>query len=584
MDFYETLKNLLNVKQLIWDEIDWIIIKTYIRNKQVYIYERTKLGDFDSYRSTPMEIIGHPAAKILAVLKVTQENTGRNTPGVDKQSSKNIKDRLEFAKNLCIDGQSSKIKRIWIPKPGKKKKRPLGIPTITDRAKQMLVKIALEPEWEYRFQEHSYGFRPGRSTRDAIAQVINHLKASQKYILDADISKCFDRINHKKLLEKVNTTPLITEQLNVWLKAGIVDSLNVEDKEEVNPSGTPQGGIVSPLLCNIALHGMYEVCLSSLKTYFGRQKLGVNRASQLGFIRFADDFVIFHPDLKALELIKQNLAEFLKDIDLEFSESKTRICHSLNGMNNQEPGITFLGYRVIQFHTKKQDARSRKKKKLGFKCRILPSPKNVKGHMDKIKRVINTSLAVEQTKLIKRLNPIIKGWSNYYKHVHSTKTFSYCDFFTIKYLFHWAERRHGQNNRKWISNKYFEKIEGNKWRFRTLYLGVPWHILSRHVQDIQRYNKVPGNYSPFSQESWDSQQFKALSDLKNKLYKRQKGNCGICGKKILDINDPAEVHHLLPPDVKDINSLEWLRLVHQVCHDRSHNRNMFEVEEEPDEE
>lgn len=243
-----------------WKSINWNSIKRFIITQQYEIYDLS--ANNTSCQNKQSELLDHGAAKLLALLRVTQENKGRNTPGVDGKSSRNIKDRIEFADSLIIDGATDPIRRIWIPKPGKSEKRKLGIPTIRDRAKQALAKICLQPEWEARFENHSYGFRPQRAPRDAIAQIMAYVSKAPRFVLDADIRKCFDRINHNLLIEKIGTFLRLSEQIYSWLRAGIMDTLN-EEFLEINPQGTPQGGIISPLLCNIALHGMYPVCLKN---------------------------------------------------------------------------------------------------------------------------------------------------------------------------------------------------------------------------------------------------------------------------------------------------------------------------------
>lgn len=205
-----------------------------------------------------------------------------------------------MANNLEINGKSNNIKRIWIPKPGKVEKRPLGIPTIQDRAKQALCHMAFEPEWESKFEPNSYGFRPGRRPHDAIESIFLNLKQKKnKFVYDADIRKCFDQINHEALLIKMDTFPLMEQQIKSWLTAGILDELSNEPKTSIPSKGTPQGGIISPLLCNIALNGLEEHLLnyvSNLKIKPNPNTVRGKRAKiqALGFIRYADDFVIIH--------------------------------------------------------------------------------------------------------------------------------------------------------------------------------------------------------------------------------------------------------------------------------------------------
>src|ERR671932_331044 len=192
------------------------------------------------------------SARALSVRRVTQDNNGKKTAGVDGVKSLSPAARLKLVNNLKLGSKVSPTRRVWIPKPGTEEKRPLGIPTMKDRALQALVKLALEPEWEARFELNSYGFRPGRSCQDAIGAIFNCIRYKNKYVLDADISKCFDKIDHEALLKKLNTSPTIRRQVRAWLKAGVMDGKQLFPTSE----GTPQGGVISPLLANIALHGM----------------------------------------------------------------------------------------------------------------------------------------------------------------------------------------------------------------------------------------------------------------------------------------------------------------------------------------
>ena len=222
--------------------------------------------------------------------------------------------RLKLVRRLNLTGKSKPTRRIWIPKPGTDEKRPLGIPTIEDRSLQALVKMALEPEWEAKFEPNSFGFRPGRSPHDAIGAIFSAIKTKAKYVLDADIAKCFDRIDHSKLLTKLNTSPTIRRQIKAWLKSGVIDSKKLFPTEE----GTPQGGICSPLLANIALHGMEERIKQAFpKKSFWKKNKVVARRNAAQLIRFADDFVILHEDLEVIQQCQIIISEWLKELGLE---------------------------------------------------------------------------------------------------------------------------------------------------------------------------------------------------------------------------------------------------------------------------
>ncbi len=251
------------ISQVEWKNINWAKVEGIIFKLQKRIYRASENGNVKLVRKLQKMMVASWSAKLLAVRKVTQENKGRRTAGVDGIKSLNNSQRLKLAIELKLDGKSRATRRVWIPKPGKKEKRPLGIPTIRERAKQALLKLALEPEWEALFESNSHGFRPGRSTHDAIETIRITISGKPKYVLDGDIAKCFDQIDHQKLLDKINTTPKFRRQIKAWLKGGVMEN-NVLLPTE---SGTPQGGICSPLLANIALHGMQHLIESEYPAY-----------------------------------------------------------------------------------------------------------------------------------------------------------------------------------------------------------------------------------------------------------------------------------------------------------------------------
>jgi len=235
-----------------WKNIPWHKLERKVYKLQKRIYTASERGETLKGRKLQKLMIKSRAAKLLAVRRVTQENKGKKTAGVDGVKALSPRQRLELAKNLRIDGKAMPTLRVWIDKPGRDEKRPLGIPVMRDRAKQKLVELALDPEWEARFEPNSYGFRKGRSCPDAIDAINSSIQKMPKWVLDADIAKCFDRINHEALLTKLNTMPHLLRQIKAWLRCGVLDGMKYFDTIE----GTPQGGVISPLLANVALHGM----------------------------------------------------------------------------------------------------------------------------------------------------------------------------------------------------------------------------------------------------------------------------------------------------------------------------------------
>ena len=351
------------------------------------------------------------SARCLAVRRVTQDNQGKKTAGVDGVKSITPKARLELVRDLKVTSKAQPTRRVWIPKPDKAEKRPLGIPTVSDRARQALAKLALEPEWEARFEPNSYGFRPGRSCHDAVEAIFTSICHQSKYVLDADIAKCFDRINHRALLDKLGTFPTLRRAIKGWLKAGVMEGGELFPTTE----GTPQGGVISPLLANIALHGLERGIVSA----FPRRSEANHHISGLPtVVRYADDFVILHRDLAVIEQAQQLAAEWLVGMGLELKPSKTRISHTLTE-HQGNVGFDFLGFNVRQYpvgktHSGKTGGRRPGSKLLGFKTIIRPSKEAIHRQSQAIQAVVRRHRGAPQGALIDHLNPIIRGWSNYY--------------------------------------------------------------------------------------------------------------------------------------------------------------------------
>jgi RNA-directed DNA polymerase len=437
-----------------WRHINWQQLEKRVYKLQKRIYRASNRGDVYAVRRLQRTLMKSWSAKCLAVRRVTQDNQGKKTAGVDGVKSLTPKQRLTLVAKLKLGSKVKPTRRVWIPKPGKDEKRPLGIPTMYDRALQALAKMALEPEWEAKFEPNSYGFRPGRSCHDAIEAIFNSIRYKPKFVLDADIAKCFDKIDHLALLRKLNTSPTIRRQIKAWLKAGVMDKKQFQETSE----GTPQGGVISPLLANIALHGMEERIKQYAETLKGAKR---DNKFALSLIRYADDFVILHEEITVVQRCQIIISEWLKDMGLELKPSKTRLTHTLHKYENEKPGFNFLGFHIRQFQVSKYDS------KQGFKTIITPSKEKHRIHYERIANIIDDHKAAPQSALITHLNPVIRGWSNYYSTVTSKEALTNLDNLMYPKLKAWAQHRHPNKSGTWVSKKYWHSIGGDNWVFST---------------------------------------------------------------------------------------------------------------------
>lgn len=548
----------LNNQTVEWRSINWRKLERRVYKLQKRIYQASNRGDVKAVRRLQKTLMKSWSARALAVRRVTQDNTGKKTAGVDGVKSLSPAARLKLVNNLKLGSKVSPTRRVWIPKPGMEEKRPLGIPTMKDRALQALVKLVLEPEWEARFEPNSYGFRPGRSCQDAIEAIFNAIRQKPKYVLDADIAKCFDRIDHEALLRKLNTSPTIRRQIRAWLKSGVMDNKQYFDTSE----GTPQGGVISPLLANIALHGMENRIKQEARKLPGEKQ---KNCYALSLIRYADDFVILHEDITVIQRCKEIISEWLQDMGLELKPSKTRIAHTLNQCEQEQPGFNFLGFTIKQFPTGKYHSQQ------GFKTIITPSKQKQKVHYDQIASIIEAHKTAPQAALISRLNPIIKGWANYYAAVVSKVTYSDMDNLTYQKLRAWAKRRHPRKSGNWVSKKYWQTIGGDNWVFATKKEGSPLLRLLNHADTpIVRHVKVKGESSPYDGNLvyWSTRMGNnpEMPNRISKLLKRQKGKCAHCGLFFRE-NDVLEVDHRIPKSQGGKDSYDNWDLLHRHCHD-----------------
>jgi len=544
-----------------WNQLPWRKLEVAVFKLERRIYKASHAGDIRRVHRLQHLLLKSRAAKLLAVRRVTQDNQGKNTPGIDGIKSLTPHQRGALAAHLHTLPIGRPTRRVWIPKRGTDDKRPLSIPTLHDRALQALVKRVLEPEWEARFEPNSYGFRPGRSVHDAIGAIFIAIEKQPKYALDADIAKCFDRIDQQALLRKLKTFPALNRLVQAWLQAGVLDS----GVFTATTSGTPQGGVASPLLANIALHGLEEFIRSHFPTRTRRNP--EHPGQQLHWhpqvIRYADDLVILHRDRTVIEQCRHLTQTWLQSIGLELSEQKTRIAHTLEKVEG-EAGFNFLGFQVRQYRASKYNtARGR-----GFKTLIRPSHEAVKRHWATLSALLSQQKAAKQANLIGLLNPIIAGWTNYYSAVVSTKTFHLLDHRLYEKLRRWAFFRHPRKGRRWALQRYWDTTPGKSWDFRD----TKGPTLNRHTRvSIVRHVKVQGKASLYdgNWSYWAARRGKypGVSQRLAALLKKQTGRCEACGL-FFKPEDLIELHHV--DGNRSDNRYSNLAAVHRHCHDQIH--------------
>jgi RNA-directed DNA polymerase len=520
-------------------------------------------------------LISSTSAKYLATRKVTQDNRGKRTAGVDGVKNITPNQRLTLAATLKVERKARPIRRVWIPKPRSDEKRPLGIPVLRERAIQALVKLALEPEWEAKFEPNSYGFRPGRSAQDAVRAIYDNIRSKTKYVLDADIAKCFDRIDHAALLQKLNTFPALRRQIKAWLKAGVMDGGRLFQTDE----GTPQGGVISPLLANIALHGMETKLVDSFPKWT-RVKSITGRSYSTPFspavIRYADDFVVMHSDLEVILKSKEIVLEWLAGLGLELKDTKTQITHSLTSYEGKV-GIDFLGFNLRQYSAGKSksfkttgrlsEGTKEHGRSLGFMSRTKPSKEAKKRHYRSLCDVIDTHRASTQKVLIQNLNPIIRGWSNYY--FTSTDGFSDLDHLLFRRLFQWARRRHPMKNEHWIANKYWHVDKTGTWAFSDKGLELFKHCdvkFRHHVRVRTAKSPYDGDWVYWSTRLGH---YPDIKPSVARLLRQQKGRCAWCRLRFKH-EDQMETDHRIPKSVGGLSGYGNLQLLHGHCHDEKH--------------
>jgi RNA-directed DNA polymerase len=514
----------------------------------------TEAGDWRRVKALQRFLVRSFSGKALAVRRVT-ENQGRRTPGVDGITWSTPGEKRQAIESLKRRGyQPRPLRRVNIPKAGQPgRSRPLGIPTLHDRAMQALHLLALEPVSETLADRNSYGFRPARSTADAIQQCHTILSGHDRaqWVLEGDIKGCFDHISHDWLISQVR---MDQEILRKWLKAGYIETGKLFPTE----AGTPQGGIISPTLANMALDGLE----GELTAQFGSKGNHKSGRYRVNLVRYADDFVITGSSKELLDHeVKPLVERFLSTRGLELSAEKTKITHVAEGFD-------FLGQNVRSF---------------GGRIIIRPSKKNIRAFKAKVKEIFSENKTAKQQNLIGVLNPVIRGWANYHRAVCASQTFASIDSWLWLKTWQWAKRRHPNKKVRWIMDKYFVTAGSRSWVFSARLVSVDGtreRLTLAKASDtrIRRHTKVKGEANPFDPK-WESYfedrlGLRMRGDMKGKakllrLWWSQNKRCTLCDELITK-ESGWNLHHRIQKCEGGADGLANLVLLHPNCHRQLH--------------
>ncbi|WEM42113.1 group II intron reverse transcriptase/maturase [Photobacterium sp. DA100] len=534
-----------------WHSINWELMHRSVRGLQVRIAKATEKSDWRKVKRLQRMLTRSFAAKALAVRRVT-ENRGKSTPGVDGETWSNPKDKWNAIDRLERKGYKPRpLKRVYIPKANGKL-RPLGIPTMLDRAMQALYLLALEPVSETTADRNSYGFRPNRSCADAIEQCFVNLsrKSSAQWVLEGDIKGCFDHISHDWLIANI---PIDKVVLRKWLKSGFMQSGKLNPTE----AGTPQGGIISPVLANMALDGLEAV----LESHFGKKNTKASYKTKVNYVRYADDFIITGISKELLvEDVLPVVKAFMAERGLELSNEKTVITHI-------DEGFDFLGQNL---------------RKYDGKMLIKPSKRNVKVFLKSIRDYLNSHKTVPAKAVIAKLNPMIKGWCNYHRWVCASETFKYVDYRIWKMLWQWCKRIHLNRRKRWIKSKYFKKAGDRNWVFsapRPIGEDGHYRLLSAAKVKVDKHVKIRATancYLPEDEQYFEKRKVQRLKrslvgSMKLwRLVERQDFKCAVCHQQF-NSKEEWDVHHIIRRVDGGSDRNENLMVLHVNCHRQLHS-------------
>ena len=510
-----------------WDKIDWRAQEEQVRRLRQRIFKAAQEQDWPKVRNLQKLMLRSRANTLVSVRQVTQRNTGRRTAGIDGEVALTPEARAEVAVRVhqsITSWNPRAVRRVYIPKASNRAKlRPLGIPVLLDRCHQQRVRHALEPEWEARFEPRSYGFRPGRSCQDAIAVIYNACKgptARRVWALDADLAAAFDRIDHDHLLASLGSFPA-RDMIRGWLKAGVLEA---GKGFAPTAEGTPQGGVISPCLLNVALHGLEEAAGVRYRAR-GPRAGDTERGSPVA-VRYADDVVVLCQSQQQAEHAKARLAEWLAPRGLVFNEDKTRIVRLSEGFD-------FLGFNVRRYPNRK--------------LLIKPSQAAIRRVRERLASELRTLRGGNAMAVIARLNPIIRGWAAYYRGVVSSRQFGSLDHYLWHITYKWATWRHENKPKRWIVGRYFGKFNtfrNDHWVFGDRDSGAymvrfSWTAIERHVP--VRGSASPDDPALASYRAERRKKMKPPLDRYSlRLLSRQDGLCPLCGDHLLSADQPPQ--------------------------------------------
>ena len=530
-----------------WNNINWHKVEEHVNHLQIRITKAVIQGKTNLVNRLSYLLTHSHYAKLLAVRNIIQ-NKGKRTAGIDGVLWSTPEAKMKAALNLTDKRYKAKpLKRVYIEKTGKKEKRPLGIPTMHDRAMQALYKLALDPYAEITADSRSFGFRKYRSAQQACTVLFQSLskKYAAQWILEGDIKGCFDNISHTWLLENI---PMDKSILKQFLKAGYISQHNLFPTE----SGTPQGGIISPILANITLDNIEKLLEEKYHQRNGKRNTHTANKYKVNFVRYADDFVVTANTKEIAEEVKELIGNFLNTRGLKLSEEKTQI-------TNIDNGFDFLGWNFRKYERK---------------LFIKPSKKSIQKVTKKINDLIKKGIAWSQQTLIDKLNPIISGWSNYHQGAVSATIFRKIDHLIYETLWTWAKRRHPKKALKWIKDKYWHSVGSRNWVFSTEINQLKLMSDKR----IIRTTPIKMDMNPYiNKEYWLDYKIKEgsrkLAGMYKKVWEKQKGICPFC-KLMIDINTDARERPLHHKDGNhDNHIISNLAYVHIHCHRQYHSLN-----------